>query len=130
MDRARRRSLRLLCQDCGKYWADYPSKRCPGCERTGSTQAMSDQTRVEERLRKLAALAINELNGGTIFDVKVDGALLCELAIKEGLFLLDELHHAPACPANHYHKQRLPTGRCTCGAANHEAGGGHDRTRL
>jgi len=29
----------------------------------------------------------------------------------------DALHHAPACPANHYHGKRAPTGRCTCGAA-------------
>ena len=21
-----------LCADCGKNWADYPSKLCPGCE--------------------------------------------------------------------------------------------------
>lgn len=28
----------------------------------------------------------------------------------------DKLHHAPMCPANHYHGQRAPTGRCTCGA--------------
>jgi len=71
------------------------------------------------RLRKLAALAINELTGGTIFDIKVDGAMLRELAIKEGLFELDGLHHAPACPANHFHQMRLPTGRCTCGATRH-----------
>lgn len=29
----------------------------------------------------------------------------------------DKLHHAPMCPANHYHGQRAPTYRCTCGAA-------------
>lgn len=28
----------------------------------------------------------------------------------------DKLHHAPMCPANHYHGQRAPTYRCTCGA--------------
>lgn len=28
----------------------------------------------------------------------------------------DDLHHAPACPANHYHGMRAPTGECTCGA--------------
>lgn len=32
IDGALRRSLRLLCEDCGKCWADYPSKLCPGCE--------------------------------------------------------------------------------------------------
>lgn len=29
----------------------------------------------------------------------------------------DKSHHAPMCPANHYHGQRAPTYRCTCGAA-------------
>ena len=28
----------------------------------------------------------------------------------------DKLHHAPMCPANHYHGQRAPTYKCTCGA--------------
>jgi phosphotransferase system HPr-like phosphotransfer protein len=31
--------------------------------------------------------------------------------------LTDKLHHAPMCPANHYHGKRAPTGGCTCGAA-------------
>jgi hypothetical protein len=22
----------LMCEDCGKYPADYPSRLCPGCE--------------------------------------------------------------------------------------------------
>jgi hypothetical protein len=30
--------------------------------------------------------------------------------------VLDNLHHAPACPANHFHRQRLVFQRCTCGA--------------
>lgn len=29
----------------------------------------------------------------------------------------DHLHHAPLCPANHYHGKRAPTYHCTCGAA-------------
>lgn len=28
----------------------------------------------------------------------------------------DERHHAPCCPANHYHNCRLVFHRCTCGA--------------
>jgi hypothetical protein len=32
----------------------------------------------------------------------------------------DKLHHAPMCPANHYHGQRAPTYRCTCGAAKEQ----------
>ena len=30
---------------------------------------------------------------------------------------IDDLHHAPACPANHYHRCRLVFDKCTCGAA-------------
>lgn len=29
---------------------------------------------------------------------------------------VDDYHHAPACPANHYHNARLVFSRCTCGA--------------
>lgn len=28
----------------------------------------------------------------------------------------DDLHHAPCCPANHYHYRRLVLRRCNCGA--------------
>ena len=28
----------------------------------------------------------------------------------------DDHHHAPLCPANHYHGMRAPTGHCSCGA--------------
>lgn len=30
--------------------------------------------------------------------------------------VVDNLHHAPCCGANHYHKTRLVFHRCTCGA--------------
>jgi hypothetical protein len=33
--------------------------------------------------------------------------------------LSDDHHHAPRCPANHYHGQRAPTGACSCGAVEH-----------
>lgn len=29
---------------------------------------------------------------------------------------VDELHHAPCCPANHYHRTRLVVHPCSCGA--------------
>lgn len=32
---------------------------------------------------------------------------------------VDDLHHAPACPANHYHKMRLVFHRCNCGAEHY-----------
>ena len=34
--------------------------------------------------------------------------------------LTDKRHHAPMCPANHYHGQRAPTYDCTCGAVAEE----------
>lgn len=39
---------------------------------------------------------------------------LLEMMLKRQV--VDDLHHAPACPANHYHKRRLVFDRCTCGA--------------
>ena len=32
--------------------------------------------------------------------------------------LTDDWHHAPLCPANHYHGKRAPTGPCSCGATD------------
>lgn len=29
---------------------------------------------------------------------------------------VDDLHHAPCCPANHYHRRRLVFQQCSCGA--------------
>lgn len=29
---------------------------------------------------------------------------------------VDDLHHAPCCPANHWHRQRLVFHPCNCGA--------------
>ncbi len=34
----------------------------------------------------------------------------------------DKLHHAPACPANHYCGERAPTGPCNCGAVEFARG--------
>jgi len=36
--------------------------------------------------------------------------------------IVDDLHHAPCCPANHYHRARLVFQHCTCGAANQQIG--------
>lgn len=68
-------------------------------------------------LRRLAALAVNALAGSSAFDLPVTGERLREAAIKAGLFEFDALHHAPLCPANHFHQRRLPTGPCTCEAS-------------
>lgn len=32
LNRKLSRRLNKRCVDCGKNWADYPSKLCPGCE--------------------------------------------------------------------------------------------------
>jgi hypothetical protein len=68
------------------------------------------------RMRRLAALAIYQFAGPTVFDLLFTGEQLRTAAIKENLYQLDEHHHAPRCPANHFHQKRLPIGRCTCGA--------------
>jgi hypothetical protein len=80
---------------------------------------MSDKLTVnpEGVLRILAALAINQLTGSVAADRRVEGKQLRDFAIKWKLFEFDGAHHAPRCPANHYHQQRLPTGACNCGAA-------------
>lgn len=33
---------------------------------------------------------------------------------------VDEWHHAPCCPANHWHRQRLVFTGCNCGAERHQ----------
>jgi hypothetical protein len=40
--------------------------------------------------------------------------------------LTDHLHHAPFCPANHYHGKRAPTYGCTCGVARAARSGGEE----
>ena len=30
--------------------------------------------------------------------------------------VVDQLHHAPYCPANHWHRMRLVLQRCNCGS--------------
>lgn len=69
------------------------------------------------KLKKLSALAINQMCGPMIFAPEVDGPKLRAAALEHGLFEFDDHHHAPACPANYFHKTQLPSGRCTCGAA-------------
>lgn len=39
-----------------------------------------------------------------------------KVAVELGVIAFDNFHHAPLCDANHWHKQRMPTGPCTCGA--------------
>lgn len=79
-----------------------------------------------ERQRKigrfLLGAAINRLRGRGYFEDtdrwtdETLGAALAHVAIEEGIILFDDLHHAPICPANNFHRARLPTAPCTCGA--------------
>lgn len=71
----------------------------------------------------LLGIAINQLLGSHCFDCPRDEAdarqraeQIRDLAIEQGIIAFDDLHHAPCCPANHFHQRRMPTGRCTCGA--------------
>lgn len=38
------------------------------------------------------------------------------LAVLVGLITFDDLHHAPACPANRWSGKVIPEGPCSCGA--------------
>jgi hypothetical protein len=70
--------------------------------------------------RTLLAHALNALNGTEFFIAPNDPeAFAKELraeAVRAGYMGLDNLHHAPRCPANHFHEVRMPTGPCSCGA--------------
>ena len=64
---------------------------------------------------------LTEAISGLDFKAARDCGLYDVLA-RQGLAIpFDKLHHAPMCPANHYHRQRQPSGWCSCGAAEHEA---------
>ena len=39
------------------------------------------------------------------------------LTILKNRQVVDDLRHAPFCPANHWHRQTLVLQKCTCGAA-------------
>lgn len=66
--------------------------------------------------QKLLALALNN-NSGTLMEVdNYTREELIECAVENGIIVFDDLHHAPMCPANHWHKMRMPTRLCTCGA--------------
>lgn len=114
-------ALPRTCERCGASMYHYGG--CFAC----ATEAPSDPRDAEIarlrdegiKLRRLAALAVNQLSGGSVFDQTVTGTQLREAALRAGLFALDDLHHAPACPANHFHQMRLPSGRCTCGTVAH-----------
>jgi hypothetical protein len=41
-----------------------------------------------------------------------------EEVLRKSLEALDTRHHAPMCPANHYHGTRKPTASCSCGAVD------------
>lgn len=78
------------------------------------------------RQRQLSAhllgIAINTLMGRrSLFQAEQSpeeiGKVLRDFALSEGLVAFDEWHHAPACHANNWSRQMLPTGPCTCGAA-------------
>ena len=72
-----------------------------------------------KRQREVAARLIGHLvNGLKRISTHPDDVKLVkeatDIALTYGIVSFDNLHHAPACPANHYHQSRLPTGQCTC----------------
>jgi hypothetical protein len=97
------------------------------CEAPSEDEAVGrGETVLELAARQLAecrhilAHALNALNGAEFFlapeDPKTWPQKLTDTAIALGHVSFDALHHAPKCPANHFHKTRMPTGHCRCGA--------------
>lgn len=70
--------------------------------------------------RHLLGIAINRMpkepTQAGLWSAVVRPDELKEIALKNGLVRYDDYHHAPACPANNWSRQRLPEGPCTCGA--------------
>ena len=84
-----------------------------------------DPTYLRQRIAASAAvgLLLNELRGVRgVFDMRMtDQQKFCDAIeaqlIVLGVIVFDDFHHSPACPANHYHRRRIPTGPCCCDAA-------------
>lgn len=97
----------------GRALAEAATLRLQVCKLT----AERDAARAEaDAARMLLAHAGNQGTGYAFFDGKLSHETIREVALARGIFRLDDLHHAPACPANHYHRMRLPTAPCQCGA--------------
>lgn len=64
----------------------------------------------------LLAIALNDNCGAPMEIDNYTKEQIKECAIENGIITFDDLHHAPFCPANHWHKTRMPTRPCTCGA--------------
>lgn len=78
-----------------------------------------------KRQRQIASWMIGRLlnvaRGRFFFDAPRDASAELDafeiVAVQMGILTFDERHHAPKCPANHFHHTRMPDGPCTCGAA-------------
>lgn len=69
--------------------------------------------------KRLLAVAVNALVGDDFAQTdraREYGAEILRDCLAIKLVELDDLHHAPRCPANHFNNTRLPTAPCTCGA--------------
>lgn len=67
-----------------------------------------------ERLRLVAGLAYDVLHEAVRSqETEVQGML------RRALAELDRRHHAPMCPANHFHGGKKPRAACDCGAEAH-----------
>ena len=75
-----------------------------------------------EYARRVIGLLINTIRTpNDIFtDIKMSPVEIADRVAKEaemlGIIWYDDLKHAPMCRANHWHRRKLPTGPCTCGA--------------
>lgn len=103
---------------------------CPAKVVTSGRKALPEDLEFDPSYRRqrdiasiLIGAAINQLLGAHFFDGPRDekearhrAEWMRDFAIEQGIITFDDLHHAPCCPANHFHHARMPEGRCSCGA--------------
>lgn len=76
----------------------------------------------EQYAKHLLAALINGVLGANLAGVRGPATpqeaarVIRKMADEEGLFHYDNWHHAPLCPANHFHGGAAPSPFCTCGA--------------
>lgn len=76
-----------------------------------------------EYARRVIGLLINTIRcpDDLFTDIKMTPREMADRIAKEaemlGIVHFDDLHHAPMCHANHWHRRKLPIGPCNCGAA-------------
>lgn len=94
----------------------------PGCRLGIAEDIEHDPEHRRQRAiaRWMVGRLLNVARGSYFFDEPADREkelnMIEQWGLEQGIIAFDEWHHAPKCPANHFHHQRMPDGPCTCGA--------------